>query len=185
MNVKNIGSRKALKFLGLLISAMVIAQVSASVYNYMYATGKGSVGTGGLEWVEGTDAPGTTTIVGNTVSDINMTVTGNTPRNYTDCLNIQNQDGSAHTFSIEISSSPSSALDKANFTAFNLVLYDAVSGGTKMAQLDVKTQGSSATGLSIPATTTWRVLFELVPVSSPTAGATVQFEVELIYESAA
>ena len=36
MNVRKIRSRKALKFLGLLISAMVIAAVSAQVYSYMY-----------------------------------------------------------------------------------------------------------------------------------------------------
>jgi hypothetical protein len=184
MNIEKIRSKKALKFLGLLISAMVIAAVSAQVYNYMYATGEGKVTTGtGLKWVLGADAPGTTTIVGNTVSDINMTVNEGNPRNYTDCLRIQNQDATAHTFSIEISSSPSSAANKANFTEFNLVLFNGIGGGTQQAVLDVKTQGSSETGLSIPASTTWGILFELVPVSSPTTGAAVEFEVTLIYES--
>jgi len=183
MNVKKIRSRKALKFLGLLISAMVIAAVSAQIYSYMYITGKGAVSTGtGLMWEKGDDAPTGTSIVGNTVSDVNMTVNDGTPANYTDCLHIVNQDAVGHNFSLLVTSSPSSAGDKANFTEFNLVLFNA--SDVIQAVLDLKTQGSNATGLTIPASATWRVLFELVPVSIPTNGATVEFEVELTYESA-
>ena len=185
MNIEKIRSRKALKFLGLLISAMVIAAVSAQVYSYMYITGKGAVSTGtGLKWVAGADAPNGTSIVGNTVSDVNMTVNDGNPKNYTDCLRIVNQDPTtAHNFSLEVTKSPSTVGDKANFTEFNLVLFDE--SNVTQAVLDLKTQGSNATGLTIPGGETWRVLFELVPISTPTDGATVEFEVKLTYESAA
>jgi len=184
MNVKNIRSKKALKFLGLLISAMVIAAVSAQVYSYMYIEGSGGVSTGtGLAWELGSSAPGAASIDGNTAKNVNMTVNDGNSRNYTDCLHIVNQDGVAHNFSLEVTKSPSTALDKANFTKFNLVLFD-VSNVTQ-AVLDLKTQGSNATGLTIPASVTWRVLFELVPISAPTNGAKVVFEVKLTYESAA
>jgi len=111
-----------------------------------------------------------------------MTVNDGTPSNYTDCLHIVNQDAVDHNFSLVVTSSPSPAGDKANFTEFNLVLFDE--SNVTQAVLDLKTQGSNATGLTIPGNETWRVLFELVPVSSPTDGATVDFEVELTYESA-
>ena len=184
MNLRKMPFKKSAKFLILLLTSMLIATVSAQVYSYMYITGKGGVSTGtGLKWELGDDAPAGSTIDGGTVSDVNMTVNEGNSKNYTDCLHIVNQDGVAHNFTLEVTQSPSTAANKANFTEFNLVLFD-VSNATQ-AVLDLKTEGSIATGLTIPASVTWRVLFELVPISTPTDGATVDFEVELVYESAA
>ena len=71
--------------------------LSPEVVNALHAcvTGKGSIITGGLKWVLGNDSPGTTTIDGNTVSHLSITVNEGNPRNDTDCLRIQNQDGPA------------------------------------------------------------------------------------------
>jgi hypothetical protein len=54
MNVKKITSRKALKFLGLLISAMVIASVSAATYN-MFMNATVGVEAAELSFVASTD----------------------------------------------------------------------------------------------------------------------------------
>ena len=184
MNLRKMPAKKSAKFLILLLTSMLIATVSAQVYSYMFIEGSGGVSTGtGLAWELGSSAPGAASIDGNTAKNVNMTVNDGNSRNYTDCLHIVNQDGVAHNFSIEVTKSPSTALDKANFTKFNLVLFDA--SNVTQAVLDLKTQGSNATGLTIPASATWRVLFELVPISTPTNGAKVVFEVKLTYESAA
>jgi hypothetical protein len=183
MNIKKISSKKALKFLGLLISAMVIAAVSAQVYSFMYIEGTGEATTTGLRWVEGADAPNGTTISGGTVTALPLTTNEGNERNYTDCLRIQNLDSDeAHDFWLNVTSSTG---NWGNWTKFNLVLFDNYTGGTQQAVLDIKTEGASVSGLTIPASAIWGVLFELVPIANPTTGQQVVFTVKLTYESAA
>jgi len=181
MNVKKIRSKKALKFLGLLISALVISAVSAAQLNYMFINGTGEATTTGLRWLEGANAPAGTTISGPTVTALPLTTNEGTPTNYTDCLRIQNLDaGEPHNFWLNVTSSTG---NWGNWTKFNLVLFNNASA--QVAVLDIKTQGANVTGLTIPAGLTWGVLFELVPIANPTTGQQVDFTVQLTYESAA
>jgi len=184
MNVKNIRSRKALKFLGLLISAMIIAAVSAQVYSFMYIEGTGEATTTGLRWVLGDDAPAGTTITGGTVTALPLTTNEGNERNYTDCLRIQNLDsGEAHNFWLNVTSSTG---NWTNWTEFNLVVFDgpANTTGEEQAVLSLKTL-NSVDGLTIPANATWYILFELVPIPNPIPNDQVVFEVKLTYESEA
>ena len=181
MNVKKIRSKKALKFLGLLISAMVIAAVSAQVYSYMYITGTAEASTTGLRWLAGADAPSGTTISGGTVSSLAMKTNEGNERNYTDCLRIQNLDGAeSHNFMLNVTSSTGNV---SNWQEFNLVLFD--NSSAQVAVLDILTQDANVTGLTIPAAVTWRVLFELIPISNPVVSQQIVFTVQLTYESAA
>jgi len=181
MNPIKIKSRKALKFLGLLISAMVIATVSAAVYNYMYIQGTAGILTGtGLQWVKGTDAPTGATIEGNTVKDLNMTTNEGNPRNYTDCLRIKNNDDTTHDFQLKVTkivNSTTGALG--NFTEFNLVVFN--NSSVQVAVLNLKVLGSTTATLTIGNLQSWRILFEIIPISTPTADPKVCFEVELRY----
>ena len=183
MNVKKIRSKKALKFLGLLISAMVIATVSAQVYNYMYIQGTAGIVTGtGLEWVKGPDAPAGATIDGNTVKDLNMTTNEGNVRNYTDCLRIKNNDAATHDFTLKVTkivNSTTGALG--NFTEFNLVVFNNASA--QVAVLNLKVLDTTTATLTIGNIESWRILFEIIPISTPTAGAKVCFAVELTYEA--
>jgi hypothetical protein len=182
MNIEKIRSRKALKFLGLLVSAMVIAGVSAQVYSYMFITGTAEVTTTGLRWVEGLDAPNSTVISGSTVSNLNLTTNEGNPRNYTDCLRIQNLDATEdHNFMLNVTYSSGNT---SNWQKFNLMLFNATSGGTKQAELDILTQTANVTGLTIPGGQTWGVLFELVPIANPIANQPIAFTIQLTYESA-
>ncbi|MDH5390955.1 MAG: hypothetical protein OEX10_07375 [Candidatus Bathyarchaeota archaeon] len=181
MNVKKIRSTKALKFLGLLISAMVIAAVSAQVYSFMYITGTAEVTTTGLRWVEGADAPNGTTISGGTVSNLALKTNEGSEKNYTDCLRIQNLDGAeSHNFMLNVTSSTGNV---SNWQEFNLVLFD--NSSAQVAVLDILTQNANVTGLNIPQDVTWRVLFELIPIANPKTGEQIVFTVQLTYESAA
>jgi len=144
----------------------------------MYLSGSGEITTTGLRWEEGDDFPTGASIDGPTTT-VPMTTNEGNPRNYTDCLHLVNLDGTTHSFNISVTSSPSSDLNKANFTKFNLVLFNAA--GAQVAVLDLKDPVSQATLLSIGGGETWRVLFELVPIVSPTTGAKVDFEVTLVY----
>ena len=185
MNVKKIRSRKALKFLGLLISAMVIASVSAQVYNYMYIQGSGVASTAkGLKWETGTDLPSPgPTIVGYTVTNLNFS-TGAGPTNYTDCLRIVNQDPAEnHTFNLRVKKSWGNWTE---YSEFNLVVFDGPPNSTGVQQevLDLSNSTALTTDMIILSSETWYVLFEIVPIANPT-GTKVYFEIELMYESAA
>jgi hypothetical protein len=183
MNVKKLSSKKAVKFLGLLISAMIIAGVSASVYNYMYIQGSGVASTAeGLKWELGTNLPSPApNIVGYTVTNLNFS-TSASPANYSDCLRIKNQDlGEAHSFTLRTKKSWGGMTD---YQKFNLVVFNATTGGTQQEVLDLKTPNDQTATMSIPANKTWSILVEIVPVSSPT-GTKAFFEVELEYISAA
>ena len=183
MNVKKIRSKKALKFLGLLITAMIIATVSAQVYNYMYIQGSGVASTAkGLKWETGTDLPSPgPTIVGYTVTNLNFS-TGAGPTNYTDCLRLVNQDASEnHTFNLRVKKSWGNWTE---YSEFNLVVFNATTGGTQQAALDLKTQDAQTADMTILTSETWGIQFEIVPIANPTA-TKVYFEVELMYESAA
>jgi hypothetical protein len=92
MNAIKIRSKKALKFLGLLISAMIIATVSAQVYRYMYIDGGISVTGAKLIWIDGPDDP-VATIAGSTVI-INFDVEEGTPINFTEALFLKNVNAS-------------------------------------------------------------------------------------------
>ena len=187
MNVKNIRSRKALKFLGLLISAMVIAAVSASMYNFMYIQGSGVASTAkGLKWELGaTDQyPAGTTIDGFTVKNLNFSVAAS-PINYTDCLHIVNQDSDEnHTFNLRVKSSYGTGWD--DFTEFNLVVFDDVpeGAGTQQEVLDLSNSTAQTADMTILTSDTWYFLFEIVPIANP-SGNKVYFEIELTYESEA
>ena len=183
MNLRKIPAKKSAKFLILLLTSMLIATVSAQVYSYMYIQGTGEATTTGLRWVNGTDAPSGTTISGATVSSLALKTNEGNPRNYTDCLRIENLDsGEAHNFFLNVTSSTGNV---SNWQSFNLVLFNATSGGTKQAELNILSEGASVGGLTIPASATWGVLFELVPIDNPMISQQINFEVKLTYESAA
>ena len=93
MNVKKIRSKKALKFLGLLISAMLIATVSAQVYLFMFIDGSITVSGAEMIWILGAQAPVDAVIAGSTVT-IDLDVTQGTPTNFEDVLYLKNVNAS-------------------------------------------------------------------------------------------
>ena len=100
MNVKKISSRKALKFLGLLISAMLIATVSAVTYRYMYIDGSITVSSPKMIWILGGDAPGDASISGSTAI-MDFDVENGTPSTFTDALFLKN-DHATDSFDLNI-----------------------------------------------------------------------------------
>lgn len=181
----NIRRPKLLKLLGLLISSLFIATVSASVYNYMYIQGSGLASTAtGLAWELGIDLPSPgPTIVGYTVTNLNFS-TGASPTNYTDCLHIVNQDPAEdHQFNLRVKQSWGGWSD---YSEFNLVVFNgpANTTGVQQAVLDLSNSTAQTADMTIPQSATWFILFEIVPVASP-AGTKVYFEVELTYVSSA
>lgn len=171
--------KKSLKLITLLITSLIIATVSAQIYSYMYIEGSGTITSQELGWVLGSTAPTGATVEGSYVKNLNLSIPTNNPKNFTDCLRIVNNDAvNGYTFDLEIITVGGNS---GNFTTFDLVLYN--SAGGRLATLDVKTQGSSASSLSIGTSETQYIRFEVTPVTDATEGY-FYFTVKLTYEKA-
>jgi hypothetical protein len=175
----NMNYKKGLKFLTLLIMSILIATVSAQVYSYMYIEGGGTITGAQLSWAAGTSMPGGTTIQGAYVKNLNLSIPQNTPRNITDCVHLVNNNSTGgYTFSLEVTAVGG---DPTKFTTFDLVLSNAASGGTRLAAGSLKATGTIATGLTIAASGTLYIRFEVDPVVDQTSGY-MWFTIKLTYE---
>ncbi len=85
-----INYKKSLKLITLLITSLLIATASATVYRYMYIEGTITVGGIKLMWVKGADVPDAT-IVGGTAT-VSLNVENNTAVNFTEALFLKNND---------------------------------------------------------------------------------------------
>jgi len=102
MNLKKIRSKKSLKFLGLLISSLLIATVSATTYRYLYIDGSIEVGTRYMIWILGNDAPSGASISG-TTAIVDFKVEQGTPVNFTEALFLKNQNATgSFTYNITV-----------------------------------------------------------------------------------
>ncbi len=102
MNLKRINTKKSLKFLGLLLSSLLIATVSAATYRYLYIDGSISVTAAKLIWIEGGDFPGDGSISGSTAI-IDLDVEEGTPLNFTETLFLKNQNATgSFTYNITL-----------------------------------------------------------------------------------
>ena len=158
----------------LLISTLLIATASATVYKYMYIDGSVTISTTtGLKWVEGSDAPSGTTIVGSTVT-LPLTVNNGTPVNFTYCLYLENLDPTTdHPLIIEVTT----ASGTTDFNKFNLMLFENVSS-THIHTLDVTTTDSYSD--TITQSEVWRFTFEVY--AKPGASGPVDFDITVTYE---
>ena len=170
-----INIKKSMKFITLAVFAALIATVSAQVYSYMYIQGSGSITTGGMSWAKGATAPAGSSVSGVYVRNLNLSIQADTPKNFTDCLHLTNNDASPHTFSI---AAKVTAGNISKFTTFDMVVYQ--SGGARVGSISVKNDGSTS-GLSIGGSTTLYVRFEVVPLTGEITGY-MSFTVTLTYE---
>jgi hypothetical protein len=179
MNVKKIRSKKALKFLGLLISAMIIATVSAATYRYMYIDGSVTVGTARMIWIEGGDAPGDTAIVGSTVT-MDLDVEPGTPLNFSECLFLKNVDSAAHNMTISVTAT----VLLADFDEMKIHIYEnSTTLWVFVDTLDVTTADSydtRPTNDPLGAGGYYLMTFEVAPKT--TATGEYNFDIEVEYE---
>jgi len=103
-----INYKKYLKLVTLLITSLFIATVSAQIYSYMYIDGSVSIGSAKMVWIAGENAPGDIDITGSTVT-VDLDVEPGTPKNFTECMFLKNQDVSAHNMTINVTTALSSS----------------------------------------------------------------------------
>jgi hypothetical protein len=168
-----INIKKSMKFITLAVFAALIATVSAQIYYSMYIQGSGII-TQGLGWKLGTSAPVGASISGVTVQNLNLSVHTNTPVNFTDCLELVNNDKVPHSFGITSLVTAGSA---SNFTTFSMVVYDLA--GNRIGAVNILTNGA-VSNLPIAASQTLYVRFEVTPVTDATSGY-ISFTMTLQY----
>ena len=175
MDLKNIRSRKALKFLGLLVSAMLIATVSAVTYRYMYIDGRITVGGAYMVWIAGGDLPGAS-ISGSTAT-ANLDVEQGTPLNFTEALFLKNQH-STDTFSYNITVTNNvSSTDFQRAKMYIYQNYTAPPTWTYLTTLDLTNPASIYSG-SLANGTYLRMTFE---VNATVPSGNFDFDIQVQY----
>lgn len=170
-----INYKKTLKLVTLLISALLIGTVSAQIYSYMYIEGSGTITSAELSWQLGATAPTGATIEGKYVKNLNLSIPTNTFKNFTDCLQLINDNATSITFGLDATVTGGNTT---KFTTFDLVVYQL--GGARVTKLSIKSQ-ESKTGLTIQGSETLYVRFEVDPLLDEISGD-VAFTVKLTYE---
>lgn len=165
MSAKIILKSKALKLLSLLLMSIVIATVSASVYNYMYMqSSQISVEAADVRFVTGTDSTASGATIGTNgtyVSFNSMAGWPNSTRVYQDAIGIQNYDTSARTIELKFDQAGDWSGDTSDIDYIYVKIFDTVGGTQQGTTITIGSAGSSTGTLSLSASTTWHVQWEI------------------------
>ena len=167
--------KKSLKIVTLLISAIIIATVSAETLRYMYIEGSIEVTTAKLIWVAGSDVPNCN-ITGSTAA-LGVTVEQGTPINFTEALFLKNANATglfSYTISITDDLSPT------DFERANLYVYQNNTGPTTWSYVDTLDLTNAADTVvgSLAAGVYLRMTLE---VNATVASGTSTFGVQVAY----
>jgi hypothetical protein len=165
MKISN-DKRKALRLLCFLLSALLVMTVSASVYNYMYmqATSIGAE-TADVQFVTATDSTAAGASIGTDgtyVSFNSMAGWPNSTRVYQDAVGIQNSNTtSAYTFELKFDQAGDWSGDTSDIYYIYVKVFNTMGGSQQGTAITVGSAGSTTGGLSLPASTTWHVQWEI------------------------
>jgi len=168
---------KLLKMAILLASSLIIANVSAQVYNYLHLTATISSGALPINWADGTNENVTTTITGATCTISGMNGSAGATTVYNDTVRIVASSDTTFDLIIDEVSGDTSILD------YMLIrLRDNATGNVKATIIvwDAShTPGTGQDGLSITNGEQWEVEWEFKLASDAPAGQTVTVALRL------
>lgn len=185
MNARRILKSKALKFLFLLLTSMLIASASATVYYSINMEPTVTIKQALVQFVQGSDWSKVAGSMGtnNTWCGLSLKAYPNATLTYEQPLNISNTDSSnSHQFRLRnISIAPASgSASVSNFTFIKFVIKNAA--GVSQASFNYTTSGddwnipSMASYLTLPANTKWIVYVE----TRAAAGATKDIAANIV-----
>lgn len=194
MEIRKVQFKKSIKFLTLLLTAMIIATASASVYFGL--TMESTVTTTAapvVKFVAGNDSgssaanalistDGTWVHLAGLKAYPNLTLT------YEQAVNVSNTDSSDHDIRLShVSISPSSGWDVANFTSITFKITNVA--GTTVATSAYTVTGSGASSTwstpsptsyqTLPQNTEWSIKVEIVTKPNATSGVDISIEMTL------
>ncbi len=170
-----INYKKSAKLVMLIMSALLIATVSAQVYRYMYIDGSVTVGTAKLIWIPGTELPGT--VSGSTYT-VDFDVEPGTPVNFTDNVFLYNNDSAAHNLTISVLT----AVSATYFYECKMHIYNN-STSAFINTLDMTTSDTYetySTNTPLAAGIAYAMTFEVS--ANVTASGTYNFDIQVEYE---
>jgi len=168
MDKERILRNKPLKLLALLLTSMLIATASATVYYSIIMEPTVTISQATVIFEQGTDWPGGSLGTNSTYVSLTIKAYPNVTLTYEEPLNISNTDTSAHDVRLRhVSITPASgSASVSNFTFINFTLnsvdFDYTTTG------DTWNNPSDMTYQSLPASTEWAVKIE----TKAAAGAT-------------
>jgi hypothetical protein len=166
----NTNYRKSLKIVALLVSSLLIATVTATVYNQLFQTGHVTATTYGVQWISGTDTVGLT-INGATCSMSSLSAPVGGAKNYTDPVRLNNTEASQHTFNLIIVSATGNTT---HLSYIYVRLYNST--GSYKDTLTVwagGSQGSNLSGLQIAGHDYWKFEYDIKWDTSSTSSSYV------------
>lgn len=194
MEIRKIQFKKSLKFLTLLLTAMIIATASASVYFGL--TMESTVTTTAapvVKFVAGNDSGSSAANAlistdGTWVSLAGLKAYPNLTLTYEQAVNVSNTDSSAHNIRLShVSISPASGWDVANFTSITFKITNVA--GSTVATFAYTVSGSGASSAwstpsstayqSLSASTEWSIKVEIVTKPSATADVVISIDMTL------
>jgi hypothetical protein len=172
-----INYKKSLKLVVLLITSLLIATVSATIYDYMYLTGNIGVQGMSLAWVLGPD----NSTAGTQINGVSATLTNlkgppNGTRVYADPVRLNNTGGSTITFNVTIAGITNSGGVGTSALNSTYVKIYSLNTSALMGTLKVwenGAQGSDVIGLDIPADHMWRFQWEVTWMSTATTSDSI------------
>jgi hypothetical protein len=175
----NINYKKSLKLLTLLITSLLIATVSATIYDYMYLNG--SVGVQGmtLKWVNGADySDAGTQINGVTATLTQLKGPPNGTRIYADPVRLWNDGASDATIDVLIDDV---AGDTSEMDSIVVRIYDlnTTSSVQNMTIWSGGAKGSDATSLLVTSYHAWRFQWEIKWKSTATTSDSVTVNLQI------
>jgi hypothetical protein len=187
MELRKIASRKAIKLLTLLLTAMLIATASAAVYYSMIMQPSITITGATVRFAQGNDWPPGSTLGNNgTWVSLALKAYPNVTLTYDQPLNITNTDSASHTFRLRhVSITPASGnAQVSNFAFINFVVQNAA--GAQQATFNYTTTGTtwttptSTSYLIIPANTQWIVYVQTgASASANDVAANLQIAVDV------
>jgi len=175
----NINYKKSLKLITLLITSILIATVSASIYDYMYLNADVGVEGMSLDWILGSDnATAGTQINGVTAALTELKGPPNGTRIYADPVRINNTGASAISFDLLVDtvSSDTDQLDSIIVRIYSLNTTTWVRNVTVWSS---GAKGDDETGLSIPSDNMWRFQWEITWKSTATTSHSVTVNLKI------
>lgn len=171
--------KKSLKFITLLIASLLIATVSAAIYDFMYLNANVGVQGMYLEWISGNDGTDAgTSINGVTATLTNLLGPPNGTRTYADPVRLNNTGASPITFNLTISSvtGDTTQLDSIYVRIYSFNTSTWIQNVTVWSSGAI---GSDANDLQIPSDNMWRFQWEIKWKSTATISHSVTVNLKL------
>ena len=174
-----INYKKSLKLITLLITSILIATVSATIYDYMYLNADVGVEGMSLDWILGSDnATAGTQINGVTAALTELKGPPNGTRIYADPVRINNTGASAISFDLLVDtvSGDTGQLDSIIVRIYSLNTTTWVRNVTVWSS---GAKGDDETGLSIPSDNMWQFQWEITWKSTATISHSVTVNLKI------